>query len=436
MKYKRLKILGIFATALFSSFAACGDDSGSSSSSSSSSASSSKPSGESSSSSQDPVSESDATFLIAKGTKPCKEVPGIELSDLAVRYSLPELSKSGSYDAIRFYLHASASNNDATYIHLTKDAFLNRFQDKKSAMYWVVREGGTDGEFEYSTFAVGLKYLVETPRTAEKAIVNTLTAYAKIHTKVGEKEEWDQSKRIMVRRPVYDEGQELCRCKIDLKLDRLTGIRDPDGVLEVEIVDPTAKTYPVKENSQGLNIRGLKFLLPTGKDKFGNEAQHTGTKVFYFDEADLETIDESALKDPVSFVKGTIRPWLEGDHANRKIHWGYSDLFDVSNLPDAKFLEVREWKREKSGANEWDVMTADWLPGRVGKKKDEDDPDVKYDGNALRLSIAILHAKPYIVMFVGVIHENSYFGAPASKVRAQVQDFLQRTMAGVKVVKK
>lgn len=159
---------------------------------------------------------------------------------------------------------------------------MNRFQDKKSATHWVVREGGAGGEFEYSTFAIGLKYLVETPRTAEKAVVNTLTAYAKIHTKVGEKEEWDQSKRIMVRRPVYDEGRELRRRKIDLKIERLTGIRDPGGVLEVEIVDPTAKTYPVKENSQGLNVRGLKFWLPTGKDKFGNDAQHTGTKVFYF----------------------------------------------------------------------------------------------------------------------------------------------------------
>lgn len=42
---------------------------------------------------------------------------------------------------------------------------------ESDATFWVVREGGADGEFEYSTFAVGLKYLVEFPRTAEKAVV-------------------------------------------------------------------------------------------------------------------------------------------------------------------------------------------------------------------------------------------------------------------------
>lgn len=379
--------------------------------------------------------DSEAAFLVENGSKPCKEIKGADLKDLAVRYTLPDVTKSGDYHAIRFYLHMSACGNSATWLHFEKAAFLNQYKDKKDATFWVVREGGADGEFEYSTFAVGLKYLTETFRSPEKDVVNTVTAYAKIHVKTGEKDEWDPNRKAWVKRILYDEGQEVCRTKIDIKLDRITGVKDPGGLFQVAIVN-NAQHYTIKENSQNLNLQGIRFILPTGKNKYGHDSDYMGTRIIYFNEADLETIDEAAMKDPLGFVKASFHPWLKGEHQKRKIHWGYSDFTNLTNLPDAKFIEIQDWKKVKVGANEWEVLHADCVPGRVAPKKDEDDPDVKYDGDPITLTVGILYAKPYILLFLASVVEDSYSGVPKSKVRPMIKEFNEQTMASITLVKK
>lgn len=351
------------AIALAAALFGCGESDGTQTSSSSSSSGGSGPA------------------FLADG-KAAQELKGGQFQDLQVRFPLP--STLPKHDVLRFYLDLSYDTNDACFVEFAKGAL----DGKTEVPLWVAKPDGSAGDFQYATFAVGMKHLVDYPRTAEKDVVNTVTVYAKAHVKTGEEETWSPTRKAWVKTPVYDRGEELCRGKLEIRLEKKTGI--DDGVIEVPLADPQIRSVTVNESEEGLSWTGFSFVLPIGKDRWGNDATWMGMRVVH-----CEGVSAAELRED-------LKNWLSEKSSKRRYY--------LLQVRESAGVSIQDWAAE----GDWQVLRAE-------------------RANGFRLTLAVREAKGRTILFAGLIEPGSYFAEPKEPAIERLRDVIAKTMAGVNV---
>lgn len=384
-----------------------------------------------------PVQEkAEPGIFVDEGKRAVTQINGGEFKDLLIRYPIADAARTADYTVIRFSLRTA---NWVAYKEFTRAAFQNQLKDQKLVSYWAVRSDGKEPDVVTHNYygepagGISLADLCETPRSTEKDVVHEVTASVKLHVKTGEKEEYRQAQKTWVKLPIYDEGQELWKATLAIQLKKLTGVRDPGGVIEVGIVDPKTKTYETNERFDGLQVKGVRFALDTGKNQYDHEASWTGMRVLYVTDEDVQVLTEGATS-AVEFVKKDMVRWLNHEHDQRKVSWG--SLFELSETPDPKFIDKLEWTKETVGAYSWEVLRFEVPYGKVGKKKDEDDPEEKYESNSISVLVAVTYAKPYTNLFAAPIVIDAYFGVPMEKTYRKIEEVRKSTWGSVRILKK
>ncbi|GEM_PF-5703463 len=371
-------------------------------------------------------------FYVDEGKSKVTELKGGEFQNLFVKFPIPEAAKTAEYTVLRFYFCENWQQR--AYKEFSREAFLSRFKDESEIRYRVLTSGAQKADLVthnyYGEPAGGWTAtdLSESFRSTEKDVTYEVTASVKLHKRTGFKEEYRETQKKWVSIPVYDEGRELWITKLAVSVKKLTGKRDKTGVFEVGIVDSKIQCFEMEEVCDDLTVRGFRFNLPTGKNRFDNEASWMGMRVFYVKEGDLAKKSEG--KGPLDFVKEDMLAWLKGEHLE-KVHWGYGDLVDA-NVGDAKWLDTEPW--QKSG--DWEILKVLRLPGKVAPRKNEDAPEERFDGDRMELLIAARYAKPHVIVFAASIIEDSYFGVPVETTRRRLQEVSKQTLQSVRILTK